>query len=316
MVRQHLRQWLSSLTVGQKIGLGYALALGIAVSGTIAGFAIGHRYQQQAKRQEDHARNEVELLYRLQSEILQTRTHQQQLIPLVLYPEKFQQEYAHLLKHEAQIQNTWAELEAFFASALTLHDREIQTKTLAFLQTYDRVPQRYSQELKNRVERIRTQNFQKTTDVEQAEALLLEFTNSDFALEFDEISDNLVDLIDHSDQELKIALEAHESATKISEKIIFAAIGLSVATAILFAILTNRAIAQPIQALTHIARRSTEESNFDLQATVEQNDEIGTLANAFNQLIRSVQQLLQAQKTANEQLEIYRTHLRSFIMVK
>lgn len=82
-----------------------------------------------------------------------------------------------------------------------------------------------------------------------------------------------------------------------------ASIGLSVAVAVLLALLTSRAIAQPIEALTNVARRSTEESNFDLQATVERDDEIGTLANAFNQLIRSVQQLLQQQKVANEQLE-------------
>ena len=54
-----------------------------------------------------------------------------------------------------------------------------------------------------------------------------------------------------------------------------------------------------------------EESNFDLQATVEQNDEIGTLAKSFNQLIQSVKQLLQEQKTANEQLETYSQTLES-----
>lgn len=101
MIRQNLWQHLSSLSVSQKIGLGYALALGIAMSGTMAGFGIGRYYLQQAEKQEEHARNEVELLQRLQSGVLQTRTHQQQLIPLVQYPEKFQDEYAHLLQHKA-----------------------------------------------------------------------------------------------------------------------------------------------------------------------------------------------------------------------
>jgi signal transduction histidine kinase len=70
------------------------------------------------------------------------------------------------------------------------------------------------------------------------------------------------------------------------------------------------------QALTSVARRTTEESNFELQATVEQDDEIGTLANAFNQLIRAVQQLLQQQKTANEQLENYSQTLESQVEVR
>jgi signal transduction histidine kinase len=310
-MRQSLGQWLSGIKVGQKIGLGYALALGIAVSGTITGFGVGHHYQYQAEEQEKHARNEVELLHRLQSRVLQTRTHQQQLIPLVQYPEKFQDEYVHLLKHKAEIEDIWAELKAFVAKFATLQNHVHQARIPAFLQTYDSVPQRYSQELERRVERIRKLNLALPADIEQARSLMLEFTNSDLALEFDGISDDLVSLIDQAYQELEVAIRLNEQSGEVAEKVVVASIVLSVAIAILLAILTSRAIAQPIQALTNIARRSTEESNFDLQATVEQADEIGTLANTFNQLIRAVQQLLQQQKATNEQLEAYSQTLES-----
>ncbi|MEG5067289.1 ATP-binding protein [Microcoleus sp. B3-A4] len=316
MVHQSLGQRLSSLRVGQKIGLGYALALGIAVSGTIAGFGVGDHYQQETQERKQHARNEVELLHRLQSRVLQARTHQQQLIPLALYPEKFQDEYAHLLKHKAEIQEIWAELKAFVAKSPTLQAAVHQARILAFLQTYDSVPQLYSQELERRVERIRSLDLASPTDVEQAQALMLEFTNSDLALEFDGISDDLVGLIDQAYQELDVATRSDRQASEFAEKVVVASIGLSVAIAILLALLTSRAIAQPIQSLTSVARRATEESNFELQATVEQDDEIGTLANAFNQLIRAVQQLLQQQKTANEQLENYSQTLESQVEVR
>ena len=311
MGRQSLGQRLSSLRVGQKIGLGYTLALGIAVCGTIAGFGVGDRYQQETQEQEEHARNEVELLQRLQSRVLQTRTHQQQLIPLAQYPEKFQDEYAHLLKHKAEIQKIWAELKVFVEKYHSVEDPVHHATILAFLQTYDRVPQLYSQELERRVERIRSLDLASPTDVEQAQALMLEFTNSDLALEFDRISDDLVGFIDHAYEELDVATRSYQQASEVAEKLVVASIGLSVAIAIFLAILTSRAIAQPIQSLTSVARRTTEESNFELQATVEQNDEIGMLANAFNQLIRAVQQLLQQQKTANEQLENYSQTLES-----
>jgi signal transduction histidine kinase len=304
MIQQALRQRLSSLRIGQKIGLGYTLALGIAVSGTITGFGIGHHYQQQAAEQEDHSRNEVELLHRLQSRVLQARTHQQQLIPLAPYPEKFQHEYAHLLKHQAEIQDIWAELKTFVAKTLPLHEA-LQKAMPAFFQTYDLVPQRYAQEVDRQVAQIRKLNLARPADVKQAQALLLAFTNSDLALEFDGISDDLVSLIHQAYQELKEAESLYQQAGEVAQKIVAASIGLSVAIAMLLAFLTSRAIARPIQALTSIARRSTEESNFDLQATVEYNDEIGALANAFNQLTRAVQQLLQQQQTANEQLETY-----------
>jgi signal transduction histidine kinase len=316
MRHQSLGQRLSSLRVGQKIGLGYTLALSIAVCGTIAGFGIGDRYQQQTEEGEQHARNEVELLHRLQSRVLQTRTHQQQLIPLVRYPKKFQHEYAHLLKHEREIQEIWAELKAFVAKSRTLKAAVRQATITDFFQTYEGIPQLYSQELERRVERIRSLNLESPADVEQAQALMLEFTNSDFALEFDGISDDLVGLIDQAYQELEVATRLDRQASEFAEKVVAASIGLSVAIAILLAVLTSRAIAQPIQSLTSVARRTTEESNFELQATVEQDDEIGMLANAFNQLIRAVQQLLQQQKTANEQLENYSQTLESQVEVR
>ncbi len=314
MTLQSLCQKLPSLKVGQKIGLGYTLALGLAVSGTTAGFVLGHNYQLQAAKQEEHSHEEMELLHRLQSRVLQARTHQQQLIPLVKYPDKFQDEYDHLLKHEAEIQDVWAKLKVFAAEAPPMDKHP--AKIPALLQTYDGVTQRYAQELTLRVEQIRKLNLALPTDVEQAQRTMLAFTNSDLALEFDGISDDLVGLIDQSYQELKEADLLQQHAGEIAQKVVVASIGLSVAMAILFAMLTTRAITQPIQALTSIARRSTEESNFDLQATVGQDDEIGMLADAFNQLIRTVQQLLQQQQIANKQLEAYSQTLESQVEVR
>ncbi|MBD1866528.1 HAMP domain-containing protein [Cyanobacteria bacterium FACHB-471] len=311
MTKQSLGQKLSSLKVGQKIGLGYALALSVAVSGTIAGFGLGNHYRQQAEEQEEYVRNEVELLQRLQSRVLQTRTHQQQLIPLAQYPDKFQDEYDHLLEHGVEVQTIWAELRAFAAKSPALHDRVHQAAIPNFLQTYDFVSQGYSQEVERRVEQIRQLDLASPSDVKKAQALMLEFTNSDLALEFDGISDDLVSLIDQGYRELEEAENSQRQANEFAEKIVAASIVLSVAIAVLLAILTSRAIAQPIQALTQVARRSTEESNFDLQATVVQTDEIGTLAKTFNQLIHSVKQLLEQQKIANEQLETYSQTLES-----
>ncbi|HEY9656140.1 MAG TPA: ATP-binding protein [Crinalium sp.] len=281
------------------------------MSGTIAGFAFEKHSQQITEQRETHARNEVELLQRLQSRVLQARTHQQQLIPLVQYPEKFQDEYAHLVKHKAEIQEIWTELKAFVAKSMSSHGEEHQRAMPAFLQTYDQVPQLYSQEVERQVERIRKLNLASPTDVKQAQALLLAFTNSNLALEFDGISDDLVGLLDESYQELQEAAQSRRQAGEVTQIIMVASIVLSIAIAILLAILTSRAISQPIEALTDVARRSTQESNFDLQATVEQDDEIGTLAQSFNQLIQSVKQLLQEQQTANEQLETYSQTLES-----
>jgi len=311
VMRQSVRSCLSSLRVGQKIGLGYAIALGIAFSGTIAGFKIGHYYQRQAEIREEHARNEVELLYRLQASILKTRTHQQQLIPLIQDAQKFEDEYSHLLKQSTTIQDSWAEIKAFKARFAGDHEDAHRETLSNFVQAYERVPERYLRELDRQVERVRALDLTSPQKAEQAQVIMMQFTNSELALDFDSVSDNLSSLTDYAQAEFKEAKQWQKEASQVAERIVIVSIGFSGAIALLFAILTSRAISHPIQALTRVARRSTEESNFQLRAAIEQNDEIGSLAHAFNRLIEAVQQLLQQQKDANEKLELYSQSLET-----
>ncbi|WP_414577634.1 ATP-binding protein [Anabaena sp. CCY 9402-a] len=293
------------LGIGQRISLGYAITLGIAVSGTVAGFGIGRHYYQQASERKQHTRNEIELLHRLQAGVLQARTHQQQLIPLVKNPESYNEEYAHLLHHESEIKSHWAELKAFVKIKSKPAGDINLTEIPKFLQTYNDIPQQYFQELEYRRKQIQTLNLNTPKDIEQAQKILIEFTNSDLALNFDGISDDLVDIIKNSYLTTKQTNELHEQSTKLSQQIVLTSITLSVGISILLALFTSRAIARPIQTLTNIARRSTEESNFNLQVNIDSNDEIGVLGNSLNQLIATVKQLLNQQQAANEQLAAY-----------
>ncbi len=63
---------------------------------------------------------------------------------------------------------------------------------------------------------------------------------------------------------------------------------LSVAIAAILAFYTSKIIAHPINAVTNIAQRVTQEANFDLQAPVITQDEIGALTSSLNQLIQQV----------------------------
>jgi signal transduction histidine kinase len=182
------------------------------------------------------------------------------------------------------------------------------------LQTYEYVPQNYAQELDRRVAKLKSLNLASSASLVQAQSFLLEFTNSDLALEFDGISDDLVTLIDLGYKELDLATKAIKQADRISESIVFTSIWVSITLAFLFAILTSQAISRPIQNLTRIAQQATSESNFELQVNLEQSDEIGTLAKAFNQLISSVRDLLHQQHTTNEKLEFYSQSLESKIV--
>jgi signal transduction histidine kinase len=75
------------------------------------------------------------------------------------------------------------------------------------------------------------------------------------------------------------------------------------AIAILLAFYTSHTIAHPLQALTQVAQQVTRDSNFDLQAPVQTDDEVSTLATSLNQLIQRVQQLMVEQRAYTENLE-------------
>ena len=65
------------LSVAQKIGFGYAIAIGVGVLGTFTGTFIGDYFQYQAIEVERQVDEEVELFNELKSAILKARIHQQ-----------------------------------------------------------------------------------------------------------------------------------------------------------------------------------------------------------------------------------------------
>jgi two-component system, NtrC family, sensor kinase len=305
MIQRNLQQRLSSLKIWQKIGLGYALALGIAVSGTIAGFTVGNHYKSQAERQRELAHQRLELLHRVQDRTLQSQTHQQKLILIEQNPQEAEEEYRHLMNYKAAMQAAWIDLKAFMEGSLGQSEDVDTAKIFTFLQTYDQVPQRYAWEIDQRLQRIQQMDLTVPSNLEQAIQIFQELTRSDIAIQLDALTDELVDLVDEANQALENTKVMQQQADQMVEKIVITGISSSVAIAILLAVLISRAIAQPIEALNNLAQRATQEANFDLQVTLDQGGEIGMLAKTFNQLIQSVKHLLEQQQIANSQLESY-----------
>jgi two-component system, NtrC family, sensor kinase len=162
-----------------------------------------------------------------------------------------------------------------------VHRQEIP----GFVQQYEGIPDSYLKELDRIVTQVRQVQQLSPTEIERTQKTFLTFTNSELALSFDGISDDLVGLIKKSYAEFHKAEELSNQADEVSQKIVWGSIGLSVFIATILAVLTSRAISQPIQLLTQVAQRTTEESKFDLRADITTQDEIGVLGNAFNRLI-------------------------------
>ncbi|WP_238845913.1 ATP-binding protein [Nostoc edaphicum] len=78
---------------------------------------------------------------------------------------------------------------------------------------------------------------------------------------------------------------------------------LSAAIAAILAVYTSQLIARPLQIVTSVARKITQESNFTLRANITSNDEVGTLATSLNQLVEWVGDYTQELKLAHQSLE-------------
>ena len=77
---------------------------------------------------------------------------------------------------------------------------------------------------------------------------------------------------------------------------------LSMAIAAALAFYTSREIARPIQAVTRVAQQATQDGNYDVQAPVTTEDEIGVLATSLNHLIERVSTQIRELKQAQVQL--------------
>jgi PAS domain S-box-containing protein len=286
------------LSISSKISYGYLLALSVALLGTSAGFMIGGHYQQQATDLKEHAQEKLDLLHRLQTNIQQEQIEQLDLIALISEPELLYKKYFYYLVFYDQANQAFSELN-FYVISKTYKQEADRDGLPRFLQTYKDTQKLYLQQVKELLRKIDPANlkFNKSESIQQ---LLLNFTTSPIGDKLDKLSDDLAKVIDTSYQEHKRAEAALIAAEALRFRIITASLLLSIVIATLLAIYTSRAVAHPIRVVTDVARRVSTEANFDLQAPVTTEDEVGVLATSLNQLILKVKHLLAEHKVATQ----------------
>ncbi|MBE9042512.1 histidine kinase, partial [Oscillatoriales cyanobacterium LEGE 11467] len=296
--------WLHSLKVGQKISLGYAATLGIAISGTTVGIVLGDRHQDLARQQIEDVLEETRLLATLDRELSHALLHQHRIIILGRQPEIFQEEYIEFQHHVAGFDRAWRELKASYISPESDEQSDELELVKKLTTKYDGVTAAYFGEVEFIVGDITPSNW-RPEEVEEDRERLIRLNQNLLGRSMRNFSEDLESVGEVIAQEAEDAEEYLQIAETLQMRAIAASILLSGSIAALFAIRTSRAISLPLKKVTYIAHKATAEANFDLQAPVTTQDEAGVLALAVNQLIGRVKQLLQEQQQANEQLEHY-----------
>ncbi|MEH1939567.1 MAG: ATP-binding protein [Nostoc sp.] len=284
-----VQQKFHQLSIRQKIFYGYGVALGIAVLGTTMGLVIGHRYFQQAKQQIVVADEEVSLLSSLQGQVLEIQIRQQEILPFLQQPQALQ-------RGISDFKSDLANTETLLDRVQEFSQTTFQGKLQALLAKHNSAIAGYLERLRSLIQQILPLTSQPEGAI-KAEQLILKFSQSQDALKFYQFAHELTDFAKTLQKRQEKAHIAQNQAALIQAQIIIGSMVLSVAIAAILAFYTSKIIAHPINAVTNIAQRVTQEANFDLQAPVTTEDEVGALTSSLNQLIQQVKHLLEEQQT-------------------
>ena len=290
-----LSGWLSHLSVGQKIFLGYFFVLSIAAAGTASGIAFGNRYQNEAIAWEQHIQQEIELIYRLQNSMLHARARQQQLVALLHSREAFLKEYEHFLDDRKQVLMNWSEARKFLKDMVRFPQFGKDGKLPLREKNRERLED-YFAAVSRLADTIARAPLDSSENREGLRRQLVKFSNSSTAASFDGVLDELGSLMERTHLEYDGAATKMQKAGEVRSHAILFGMLSSVAIAVWSALATSRSICRPLQQVTETAERVRRESNFDLRVPVAANDEVGSLALSFNHALERVKQLVLAQK--------------------
>jgi|688.fasta_scaffold01336_29 signal transduction histidine kinase len=287
-----LKKLFPPLRIRQKIVLGYTLSLGIAVLGTSGGLLVGNSYFQTAREKAILVHQEDILLNNLQRGILGSLIHQQKIIATLDQPDK-------LPKEIAELNTEIDKLELQFTKFQNFTQIQKNGNLFDWSQKYQQNINSYIQLLKELVEKVSQLDVQSNKNPEIRQLILKVYQIKNVE-KFSDFADSLETLGETIKQTKEPASLAYNHALKVQYVIIIVSMATSILIANILALSTSKIITQPILEVTNIARKVTNEENFDLQISINIQDEIGDLANSLNLLIQQVKHLLEIQQAESQ----------------
>jgi signal transduction histidine kinase len=275
-----------NLGIRQKICLGYAVAISIAIIGAMTGRFFELSYKENLKKQLVFDQQTTGLLSRLNNEVLNVIILQKTLPQMLNNPKVFQKNIGDKLSHFFDVNNLLQELSTNASSYTAHQDNSEHQELQEFTETYGQSVKNYTKLLESVVQELEKagNNLNPTILTQQYNKLNQGKKNLNLSALASESSK--VSLLFQGKSEE--TLRNYQSSEQLGTLILIISLLISALIAALIAILTSRAIALPLEATTRIAQQVTEEQNFDLQAPVTTEDEIGLLTIALNHLIEKV----------------------------
>jgi len=302
-------RWLENVmprwSIFKKIAGGYLLVIGVAALGTTVGLAVGDYYQRQAQSDLKRAEDKELLLLELDRAVMQMLSHPQRLVQVLGESIWFDYEQAKLLSQMNVAQQKLEELEKFIDNQPT--EGATDGRDMAdLLPTYAVTIAAYVELIESWWGQVKPSALQ-GAEIPAARLQVWELMASkqaiEMGIEFERLSERLNILVAQTNQEKEDAQMQLESAHALRLRIVAVSVVLSAGIAALIGFYTSRQISRPIEWVNQVARRVTENSNFQLLAPVLTNDEVGSLAVSLNQLIKWLSNYTKDLELARQTLE-------------
>lgn len=279
---------LSRLGVRSKIACGYLAILSIIIVGIITGRTIEQVKQNEAQQHFELANQRVLKLKNIQHSLLEIQIHTRTL-PIILADDiqRFEADYQHILKYGdiklEQNQNLRGDRPVVLTQiepAIAEYLQALEALVLPLLNSPPQTPQALS----------------------AAQQEISIFADSQVALNLDNLIHDLDAIISDLQNEQKQAWLDLQQAEEVGAALVLASLILAISVAVILLLYISNAIARPLQQVTQVTRKVTQESDFTLQAPVTTEDEVGELTLALNQLIRSIYDYTNELKSTQSQL--------------
>lgn len=300
-----IKQGIRNLSISQKISYGYALAIGISILGTTGGLILGNYYQDQAQHQERVADQQHHLLSNLENATLVVRSHPQELLTASVNPSQIEAQKHQYLADVDRMKRLLSELDIFiqdYPDGVDVNTAELHH----LLQEYEANIDAYNQVIESLWQISESENLkpEEVTAIQQELLKALHHpSTSQVMAQFNHLSDHVEDAKTNAEAQQSQVHQQLAQAEALRLRIIVSSLLLSVGITVLLATITSRAIAHPIETVTHVASAIVNESNLEIRTPVTSNDEVGSLATSLNQLVQWVDDSTQDLELARQTLE-------------
>ncbi|HLP92310.1 MAG TPA: ATP-binding protein [Nostocaceae cyanobacterium] len=298
-----LSKFSNNWSIAEKICYGYAVAIGIAAIGTSSGLVISKYYQKKAYEQLNFSYQQQSLLKNLDNAATGVRLHPQRLALVLEDSIWLEYEKNKFLDDINRLNQKLSELE----NLVNTYPHELAVSKQIFhdlIQDYRQTTKLYQltvQEFWQKIEQ--NKSLKQKTNIEQLLINLQKNQDRNLNIKFERLSDELIIITGYADIERQNAKKSFNHAQQLQLKIILSSIILSATIAALLALYTVRLIAHPLETVTRIAKKVTQESDFQLRVNINSKDEVGILANSLNQLVEWVKDYTDELELARQTLE-------------